>query len=249
MPAFRSISRQGRTSVLLTGFGPFPGTPVNATMVLVPALAAAVQRAFPDVAVTAEILPTEWERAPSRVDALLDEAQPDISLHFGVSSRARGFEIEARGRNFRKDVADASGACPPECAVRDGAPEHLAARLPVAEIVTRMRRRGIAANVSWDAGGYLCNAVLYHVLAAARSRPELRRTGFVHVPTGLAALPVRGGAVRGDCGLTWPQAMEGGLELMAICLGRPHPAGAGRPQDWRRAGPVPTFVSARVTPA
>jgi pyroglutamyl-peptidase len=216
--------RDARTTVLITGFGPFPGVPVNATMRLVPALAEAAPRAFPGVRIASAVLATEWIAAPRQLEAILSEVEPDLALHFGVSVRARGFEVEARAHNLCVAMPDAAGAPPPGAAVREGGPELMPARLPVQHIVARLRRRGIPAFVSRDAGGYLCNATLYHSLTLARSSSR-RRVGFIHVP---ATLGRPGGANRGRAGaspLTWEQAFEGGLEILAACLGRV-PAGS-----------------------
>ena len=106
---------------------------------------------------------------------------------------------------------------PPPCA-QDG-PEHLAVSLPVQHIVARLRRRGIPAFASRDAGAYLCNAALYHSLVCGRGAPG-RRVGFVHIPASLARPggPNRGRT--GACPLTWAQALDGALEILAVCLGR-----------------------------
>ena len=208
-----------RTTVLITGFGPFPTVPVNATMRLVPELAQAAARRFAGVRIASAVLATEWVAAPRQLDALLAEIEPDLVLHFGVSSRARGFEVEARAHNSCLQSPDAAGDLPPGAAVRDGGSEFMAASLPVQHIVTRLRRRGIPAFASRDAGGYLCNATLYHSLGCARDKPG-RRVGFIHIP---ATLGRPGGANRGRVGghaLTWEQAHAGGLEILAACLQR-----------------------------
>jgi pyroglutamyl-peptidase len=96
---------------------------------------------------------------------------PDLILHFGVSARARGFEIERRGQNRCFAHPDAVGALPSSLEVRAGGPDVLAASLPVSYIVVRLRSRRIPAFASRDAGGYLCNATLYNSLAAARAHP------------------------------------------------------------------------------
>ena len=73
--------------------------------------------------------------------------------------------------------------------------------------------------MSRDAGEYLCNATLYHSASRAREVSG-RRVGFIHVPATLAR---PGGENRGRCGacaLTWQQAVDGGLEILAACLGR-----------------------------
>jgi len=208
-----------RTTVLITGFGPFPGVPVNATMRLVPELAESGARALPGVRIAHEILATEWSAAPRHLDHVLTGLNPDLVLHFGVSSRARGFEIEQRACNVRSSAPDASGALPDAPAIRADGAAHLAAGLPVQYIVARLRRRRIPAFVSRDAGAYLCNATLYHSLCQARD-VKGRRVGFIHLPATLArpGSPSRGRT--GACPLTWDQALTGGLEILTACLGR-----------------------------
>jgi pyroglutamyl-peptidase len=221
-------TRDPHTMVLLTGFGPFPGVPVNATMHLVPELAERASRAFPDVRFIAEVLPTEWQAGPRRLAALLEETEPDLVLHFGVSSRARGFEIEQRARNACQITPDAAGAMPASARLHQDGTEHLRATLPVAHIVLALKRQGIPAYASRDAGGYLCNAVLYHSLGIAAASGAARRVGCIHIPASLArpSLARPGGPNRGrtgTCPLTWPQAFAGGLTIIAGCLGRPAP--------------------------
>ena len=201
--------------VLLTGFAPFPGVPINASMRLVPELVAAAKRRFPGTTVSAGLLPTEWVAAPRQMEVLLGEVKPDLLLHFGVYSRARGLEIELRGQNRCDQQPDAIGGLPSSSAVHDGGPNIMRASLPVAYIVSRLRRRGIRAFASRDAGGYLCNATLYNSLAKARGVPG-RRVGFIHLPASLAKQGAAHGDPMGACPLTWTQALEGGLEILAV---------------------------------
>jgi len=229
----RSMDRReayARTMVLITGFGPFPGVPVNATMRLVPELAERAARMLPGVRIATAILATEWVTAPRRLDHLLSEVEPDLAIHFGVSSRARGFEIETRASNRCAASPDAAGVLPPVLAVREGGPPHLGAGLPVRYLVGRLRRRGIPAFVSRDAGEYLCNATLYHALARAREVSG-RRVGFIHVPTMLVRPGRENRGRAGPHALTWAQAVEGGLEILAACLGHhARSLGSARPQ-------------------
>ena len=207
-----------RTTVLITGFGPFPGVPVNATMQLVPELAAAGTRAFAGVRIATAILATEWAAAPRTLDGLLAEVKPDLVLHFGVSSRARGFEVESRAANACTQMPDAAGIMPAGERLRADGAEHVKVSLPVQHIVARLRARGIPAFVSRDAGGYLCNATLYHSLGCAREAPG-RRVGFIHIPATLGRPGAANRGRVGACRLTWEQAGSGGLEILAACLG------------------------------
>jgi pyroglutamyl-peptidase len=177
-------------------------------------------RRVPGVHIKVHILPTEWKSAPQELDRLLEEVRPDIAVHFGVSSRARGFEIETRARNFCALAPDAAGELPASPFLDAGGPANcMKVSLPVAHLVWQLRRRSIPAFVSRDAGAYLCNATLYHALVRARQASG-RRVGFIHIPATLAR---PGGANRGRsgaCPLTWAQALEGGLQILLTCLSR-----------------------------
>ncbi len=215
---------QERPVILLTGFGPFPGVPANATSILVPRIAEAARRAFPGATIACHILPTEWTAGLRVVDALYGDLAPEIALHFGVSGRATGFEIETRGRNKCNQTQDAAGHLPSLARLSALGPEYLPSLLPAAHIVERLRRRGIPAMISRDAGGYLCNALLYRTLEIARYTQSPPRVGFVHLPSNLVneRNPSRGPMP--GCRLTWDGVMTGGLEVIAACLGRPAPA-------------------------
>jgi pyroglutamyl-peptidase len=214
------MSDASRTTILLTGFEPFPTQPVNATQVLVPQLATLARRAFPDVRVSAEILPTEWREGPRRWERLVQQDAPDVALSFGISSRAKGFEIETRGCNRRNDATDAADRHPESRSIWPGGPDHIPGTLPVGDILQRLRRRGIAVKPSRDAGGYICNALFYHAASVAPHCDGLRRVGFVHLPAELGIPGRRQTAVNRSSPLTWDEALTGGLEIIAACIGR-----------------------------
>lgn len=214
-----------RPVVLITGFGPFPGVPANATTILVPRIAHAARRAFAGAEIAADIVPTEWEAGLHVVTQLYRDLRPDIALHFGVSRKATGFEIETRGRNKCHPSQDAAGLLPPLDRVSAFGPDFLQSPLPAAHIVARLRRRGLPAIVSRDAGGYLCNALLYRGLETTRGQSDAARVGFVHLPSTLVneRNPERGPLA--SCRLRWDDVISGGLEIIGACLGRPVPSG------------------------
>ena len=205
---------------------------------LIEALARSAPRRLPGFAVHAETLPTEWHAGPQILAALLERLEPAVVLHFGVSHRARGFVVETRARNLRHDVVDACGEAPEnDCVVSEG-PAELPVMLPTGLIVERLRRKGLPVQVSRDAGGYLCNAILYHSLAAARrryletgvsrsgggrgDRIGVRlgvRRGFIHIPDKLAGAQGGGGRRARLCQLGWEQAVEGGIAIMELAAG------------------------------
>lgn len=200
-----------RPTVLITGFGPFPGVERNASALVVPRLAAAARRRFDGIGIATAVLPVAWEAAPVALSRRIRRAAPRLAVHFGVSHQARGFVIETLGRNEVRDSADAAGRRPPAQCLLDGGPPTRAATLPVGAIVARLAATGFPVSTSDDAGGYLCNAVLYSSLGGmdGTAAASAWRAGFVHIPadTGEPGAP-----------LSLPDAVAGGLEILAACL-------------------------------
>lgn len=206
-----------RPTILLTGFGPFPGVDSNATAKLIPELVEAARAKFTDHDVVGVVLPTEWVAAPQKLGDLLARPGTVLALHFGVSRQADGFQIELIGRNQCKAVTDAAGRMPAgECLLDEGPPE-LASTLPVERIVQRLTRLGVPVGTSTDAGGYLCNALLYHSLGAADTLATPHLVGFVHLPADLVGHGAAPGKP-GKCALTWAAAVAGSVEIIAACV-------------------------------
>lgn len=178
-PEGRKRGQQHRAPrLLVTGFGPFPGAPDNPTQALVEALSSESATTFGASALRAVVLPTEYQKSWSILRRLYSSFAPEVVLHFGLSSRAKAITIETFGRRAcAPDKLDAVGYAP-RWARRSG-PALLRATLPAARLVTALRTAGFSAELSEDAGGYVCNATLYRSLLAA---PRDRQVGFVHVP-------------------------------------------------------------------
>lgn len=205
-----------RPIILLTGFGPFPGVPANATSLLVPLIGEAARELFPTYEFVAEILPTEWVAAPQKVGDLLARPGTVLVLHFGVSWQAEGFQIELIGRNRCEVMPDAAGRLPAgECLLDDG-PAELACTLPAERIVQRLTQLGLPVRTSNDAGGFLCNALLYASLGAADTLANPHLVGFVHLPVDL--VDADGNAATSAHGLDMRGAISGALEIIAACL-------------------------------
>jgi pyroglutamyl-peptidase len=232
-----------RALILLTGFGPFPSVPENASALLVHELAAAGSRAFRGFDILAEVIPTEWRAGGDRLLLLMTELRPAVALHFGVSRKATGFAVEARGRNVANAVLDAAGKLPTARWIAPGGPEYLPTNLPASLIVARLRRRGLPAYISRDAGGYLCNAVLYRSLDLVRRSDPMPRNGFIHIPSTLLNERRPGHTARPLCPLGWNEAIDGGLEILAATLGRPPRPPSAAPRRSAVSATPPTYPS------
>jgi pyroglutamyl-peptidase len=171
------------TTVLLTGFGPFPGAPFNPTGPLVEALSRRRHPGSGDVRRVAHIFPTAYDAVDQELPALLTREQPDVLLMFGLALRARTLRIETCARNaLSRVVKDAGGRMPESAMISPNAPATLPLSTSAHKLVTAARATGMPASLSRDAGSYLCNYLCWRASEAAACSRAPRVFAFVHVP-------------------------------------------------------------------
>jgi pyroglutamyl-peptidase len=170
------------TTLLVTGFGPFPGAPSNPTEPLVRRLTRRRRPAFADTQRVPHIFRTSYEAIERELPGLIARYRPDAILMFGLAARTRYLRIETQARNAISAVfADADGSKP---AARTLAKDRasLQVRAPVMSLLRAARASGVPARLSRDAGRYLCNALFWHALEAKLVNGRPRVVTFVHVP-------------------------------------------------------------------
>src|SRR5712692_847528 len=170
-------------TILITGFGPFPGAPHNPTDPLVGELARRRHPAFAGVRRVADGFRVSYEAVDRELPELLAREQPDVLIMFGLAVRTKHIRIETRARNaLTRVVADAGGNRPLSGMIVPGAAAALLLRAPAQRLVMAARSAGVPAAVSRDAGRYLCNYLCWRAAEAAVGTGRLRVVAFVHVP-------------------------------------------------------------------
>jgi pyroglutamyl-peptidase len=163
---------------LLTGFEPFGGNVVNPS-----GLVAAALDGYrpPGAQVRGGRLPVSWTATGPQLDTLL-AVQPTWVLLLGLAARATTIRIELQAANIAGPILDNAQALPAQpYLVLDGDATR-ASTFPGARLVARLQAAGLPAELSTDAGQYLCNFALYHALAWGARQPQPPVTGFVHLP-------------------------------------------------------------------
>lgn len=184
-------------TVLLTGFGPFPGAPLNPTGPLAQTLARIRRPALSGVRLVPHVFPTSYVAVDRDLPRLLAETKPDALLMFGLSSRASCLRVEMRARNALSAMRDANGECARATCIVSGGPGALAFGNPALRLSLAATRRGMRAAISRDAGRYLCNYLSWRAIEAAARPGGPKLAAFVHVPR-LRPGPWRRHA-RGEC--------------------------------------------------
>jgi pyroglutamyl-peptidase len=174
-----------RKTILLTGFGPFPGVARNPTDALVQRLARRRRPALADTRRIAHVFRTSYEAVETELPRLIKQLRPDLVLMFGVAARTPYVRIESRAVNARSALhPDVDARVPRRTAIRAGGPTDLRTRAPVQKLLTAARKSGVPVALSRNAGRYLCNFSYWQALdAAGRGRPNAPRlVQFIHVP-------------------------------------------------------------------
>ena len=180
------------TTVLITGFGRFPGAPFNPSGRLALALAKRRRPAFEGIRRPVHIFETSYAAVDRDLPKLLAQHKPDIVLMFGLAARTPFLRIETRARNAVSILfPDVRGHRPDVRAIVAGKPDTYGTA-PFARLLGAARASGVRSRMSLDAGRYLCNYVYWRALEASRSGTLAQ---FIHIPP-IARGPRRPGGKR-----------------------------------------------------
>ena len=165
--------------ILVTGFDPFGGEPIN------PAIES-VKR-LPDNIAGAEIIkleiPTVRKKSLEKIEKAINEHNPDVILSIGQAGGRFDISIERIGINlddFR--IPDNEGnQIIDEPIFPDGENSYFV-KLPVKAMVQNVQKNNIPASVSYTAGTFVCNHVLYGVLYLIEKKYKGKKSGFIHIP-------------------------------------------------------------------
>jgi len=227
-------------TILITGFEPFGGMTCNPTMDIVAALHGARSDGRQ---IVGRILPVVYEGHRERLKNLVDEVDPAVIIGFGLDVGADRIQIETRGVNQADfDLADNAGSVLKNISLEPNGPAYRLSTFPIDDIRAALDEAHIGAKLSSDAGRYLCNATLFHLLELAMRRPQPPLCGFIHVPHAsehLAAEPSRIGA--GKHATAHAMDLDSMIAAARLVLRETSMAlrrdlGGLRPYDWQAGG-------------
>ena len=160
--------------ILVTGFDPFGGEKVN------PAYEAV--KLLPDTIHGAEIIkleiPTVFSKCGPSVEEGIRQHQPDVVLNVGQAGGRASITIEKVAINFADArIPDNQGEQPVDELLQSDGENAYFASLPVKAMMQNVREHGLPCSISYTAGTYVCNAVMY-------------KTAFFSM--GLASIPIIG---------------------------------------------------------
>lgn len=163
--------------LLITGFDPFGGEKINPSWEAVKLLPDRIG----EFEITKMQIPTVFGKAAAMVLETAEELHPDVILCIGQAGGRTGITPEVIGINLQEArIPDNEGNQPAAMPVFQDGPAAYFSTLPVRDMVKAISETGIPASLSYSAGAFVCNDVLYTLLH--RLNGTHVRAGFVHVP-------------------------------------------------------------------
>lgn len=162
--------------LLLSGFEPFLGFPINPTEAIVKALDG---KEIGDYVVHGLLLPVDYETAGPRMLEAIDDVKPDAVISLGLAAGRLQITPERIAINCRDGEPDNSGVALQDAPIVEDGPDGYFSTLPIRKMVNVLNESGYPAKISDTAGTYLCNNIMYTVRHAVGNEVK---AGFVHIP-------------------------------------------------------------------
>lgn len=165
--------------ILLTAFEPFGGEALNPAQ-------EAVKKVKANIA-GAEIVkidvPVVFDKAGQVVYEAMKKENPDVVFCIGQAGGRIGLTPERVAVNMQDArIADNDGQQPFDKKCFEDGENAYFTTLPVKKMVENIKKAGVPASVSYTAGTFVCNDLMYAVLYHCQREFPNTIGGFMHVP-------------------------------------------------------------------
>jgi pyroglutamyl-peptidase len=177
--SFHPRGEGAKSVALVTGFQPFGPWTENT------ALWAARRAAESSLGAARFLaLPVEYDASFEAWREAVARFRPAIALSLGMASTRSEVSIETTAFNEdNADLPDNAGIARRGSPIEAGGADSLGTDFPREALLARLRDAGFEANLSADAGRFVCNHLFYRAARALEAgfAPETR-FAFVHIP-------------------------------------------------------------------
>lgn len=165
--------------ILFTGFEPFGGERTNPSWEAVALLPDRMEGAV----IAKRQMPVEYDRVADLLCRAIEEERPDAVICVGQAGGRAVLTPEMVAINLNDaSIPDNAGVSHSGEAICQNGPAAYFATIPVKAVSAGMLEAGVPSAVSYTAGTYVCNNIMYHLLHfLAQGHPEIKG-GFIHVP-------------------------------------------------------------------
>lgn len=165
--------------VLITGFDPFNGETINPAFEAIKLLPNTIL----DVDIIKLEIPTVFKKSMEYIEKIIENVNPDVIILVGQAGGRSSITVERVAINIDDTkIKDNEGNMPVDNKIREDGENAYFSNLPIKIMVDNMINNGIPANISNDAGTFVCNHVMYGTLYLINKKYNNIKSCFIHVP-------------------------------------------------------------------
>ena len=163
--------------LLITGFEPFGGESLNPSWEAVALLPTEIN----GYSLTKLRIPVVFGESAELVLKAAEEIEPDAIICVGQAGGRDSITPELVAINLRHtSISDNKGNQPIDQPIIPGGESAFFSTLPVRKMSEAIASSGLSAKLSYSAGAYVCNDLLYTLLSHYKNSST--RVCFIHVP-------------------------------------------------------------------
>jgi len=163
--------------LLITGFEPFDGENINPSWEAVSRLPDEIN----EYSVAKLLIPVVFREAADRIIASAEELKPDVIISVGQAGGRNAITPELVAINLRHaTIPDNNQNQPQDECIKDNGATAYFSTVRARKMAEAIKSSGLLSTVSYSAGAYVCNDVLYTLLDHFKDTKI--RVGFIHIP-------------------------------------------------------------------
>ena len=165
--------------VLISAFEPFGGEAINPSSLILNQL----PEHLGDLDLIKTLLPVTFYGASKQLAEAIDTYNPDFVISLGQAGGRSALTIEKIGINMNEaPIPDNAGQQPRNERIADEHPDGYFTTLPLDAMLSACHKAKVPCQISYSAGTYVCNHVMFSALAHIQKRQLPTRAGFIHIP-------------------------------------------------------------------
>lgn len=165
--------------ILVTGFDPFGGEKINPAYEAVKLLPKRIN----DVTIVTAEVPTVFGESGIQLKAAIEKEQPDVVVCVGQAGGRGAVSFERVAINLvEARIPDNKGNQPLGEKIKEDGDTAYFTSLPIKAMVKHVTDFGLPAYISYTAGTFVCNEIMYQLLYMIDKEFPAIKGGFIHVP-------------------------------------------------------------------
>ncbi len=166
-------------NILITGFTPFDGESINPSYESIINLDDTIM----NFQIIKKEIDTSFSQSHLQLLTYIKVYRPVAVILIGQAGGAKHLRIERVAINIQDAIIpDNKGYKPVDQYVIKTAPNAYFSTFPYHKIVENLIDEGIPSSLSYSAGSYVCNHLLFHLLHYLKTTNQNIPAGFIHVP-------------------------------------------------------------------